>query len=186
MLSHDPSALPFPLPFPPSHLFIISVASPFPPSHFSVAPPFPPPSLSTLLFLYRHHISVLLLHCLPLIVNVASPFLPSHLSVAPPIPPPSLSMSFFPSITSQRCSSPLIVNVASPFLPSHLVLLLHSLPPHCQCRFSLPSHLSVTSQCPSSFPPYHISSFNFLHFTFYPCRAPGTVVFPTTLDRGQR
>ena len=44
---------------------------------------------STSLLFSFYHISVLLLHSLPLIVNVASPFPPSHLSVAPSFPPPS-------------------------------------------------------------------------------------------------
>jgi len=118
---------------------IVNVASPFPPSHLSVAPPFNPPSLSTSLSLYHisvllrslhphcqrrfssitpqrcfsvpsalivnvapfslHHISVLLLHSLPLIVNVASFFPPSHHSVAPPFPPPHCQYCSFPSLS---------------------------------------------------------------------------------------
>jgi len=51
----------------------------------------------------------------------------SHDPSAPPFPLPFLPVTFF------------IISVAPPFLHHILVLLLHSLPPHCQHRFSSPS-----------------------------------------------
>ena len=125
-------------PFPPCHIFIISVAPPFHPPSLSIpspliAPPFPPLSLSTSLLFSFHHISVLLLHSLPPhhqhrfsfpsitsqccfsipspFIVVASFFLPSHLSVAS-FPPPSLSTSLFLSLHH--------ICVAPPFPPPSL------------------------------------------------------------------
>jgi len=115
---------------------IVNVTSPFSPSHLSVAPPFPPPSLSTSL-LFLHHISVLLLHSLPLHCQCRFIFSFHHTSVCFSVP------------------SPLIVNVASPFPPSHLSVAPPFPPPHCQCRSPFPpSHLSVASP----FPPPSLST----------------------------